>query len=68
MAITYFTLSAKENDNLLLIQDFITWLALRYNLEDKVIRSENEMNCIKTIEWCNNVGISFELCTPDTHA
>ena len=37
MAITYFTQSAKEDDNLLLVQDFVTWLVLRYNLEVKVI-------------------------------
>ena len=68
MAITYFTQSAKEDENLPLMQDFVTWLVLRYNLEVKVIRSDNEMNRIKTKEWCNNVGISFEPCAPDTHA
>ena len=56
-AITYFTQSAKEDENLPLMQDLVTWLALRYNLEVKVIRSDNEMNRIKTKEWCNNVGI-----------
>ena len=50
MAITYFTQSAKEEENLPLIQDFVTWLVLRYNLEVKVIRSDNEMNRIKTKE------------------
>ena len=68
MAITYFTQSAKEDENLPLLQDFVTWLELRYNLEVKVIRSDNEMNQIKTRDWCNNVGISFEPCAPDTHA
>lgn len=68
MAITYFTQLAKEDENLPLLQDFVTWLALRYNLEVKVIRSDNEMNRIKTRDWCNNVGISFEPCAPDTHA
>ena len=46
MVITYFTQ--------------MTWLALRYNLEVKTIRSDNEMNRIKTRDWCTNVGISFE--------
>ena len=26
------------------------------------------MNQIKTRDWCNNVGISFEPCASDTHA
>lgn len=38
--------------------------ALRHNLEVKSIRSDNEMNRIKTKEWCNDVGISLELCAP----
>ncbi len=67
MAIIYFTQSATEDENLSSTQDFVTWLALCYNLEVKVIRSDNEMNRIKTKPWCNDVGISFELCTPDTH-
>ena len=48
MAIIYFTQSAKEDKNLSLVQDFVTWLVLRYNLEVKIIRSDNEMNHIKT--------------------
>lgn len=67
MAITYFTQSAKENENLLLIQDFVTWLVLWYNLVVKIIQSDNEINCIKTKKQCNNFGISFEPYTPDTH-
>ena len=68
MVITYFTQSAKEDKNLSLLQDFVTWLALRYNLEVKIISLDNEMNQIKTKNWCNNVGIFFELCALDTHA
>lgn len=68
MAITYFTETAKEDENLPLMKDFVTWLALRHNLEVKVIRSDNEMNRIKTKAWCNDVGITFEACAPDTHA
>ena len=67
MAITYFTQSAKEDENLPLVQDFVTWLALRYNLEVKIIQLDNEMNSIKTKEWFNNINISFELSVPDTH-
>ena len=44
MAMTYSTQLAKEDENLPLIKDFVTWVALRYNLEVKVIRSDNEMN------------------------
>ena len=33
MAVTNFTQSVKEDENLPLTQDFVTWLALRYNLE-----------------------------------
>ena len=68
MAMTYFTQSSKESKNLLLVTDFVTFLALRYNLEVKVIRSDNELNRIKTKAWCESVGISLELCAPDTHA
>ena len=68
MAMTYFTQSSKESENLLLVTDFVTFLALRYNLEVKVIYSDNELNCIKTRAWCESVGISLELCAPDTHA
>lgn len=47
VAITYFTEMAEEKENLLLMKDFVTWLALRHNTEVKVIRSDNEMNGIK---------------------
>lgn len=67
VVITYFNQSAKENENLSLIQDFVTWLALQYNLEVKIIQSVNKINYIKTKKWCNNVGISFKLSAPDTH-
>ena len=68
MAVTYFTQSAKESENLPLTQNLVDWLAKRYNLHVKVICSDNEMNRIKTIEWCNQNGISFEPCALDTHA
>ena len=68
MAMTYFTQSSKESKNLPLITDFVTFLALRYNLEVKVICSDNELNRIQTRAWCESVGISLELCAPDTHA
>lgn len=67
MAITYFTQSAKENENLLLLQDFMICLVLRYNLKVKVIHLDNEINRIRTRNWCNNVGILFEPCALDTH-
>ncbi len=50
IAVTYFTQSAKESENLPLTQNFVNWLAKRYNLDVKVIRSDNEMNRIETIE------------------
>ena len=68
MAMTYFAQSSKESKNLPLITDFVTHLALRYNFEIKVIRSDNELNWIQTKAWCENVGITLELCAPDTHA
>lgn len=37
MAIIYFTQSAKEGKSFLLMQDFFTWLVLRYNLKVKII-------------------------------
>lgn len=48
MAITYLTKSAKKDENFLLIQDFITWLALQYNVEFKIIQLDNKISCIKT--------------------
>ena len=68
IVITYFTQSAKKDKNLSLMQDFVIWLVLWYNLEIKVIRSNNEINRIKIKEWCNNVGIFFEPCALDTYA
>lgn len=67
MAITYFTQSAKENKNFLLIQDFVIWLVLQYNLEVEIICSNNKMNQIKTKDWCNNVDIFFELYALNTY-
>lgn len=49
------------------MQNFITWLILQYNLEVKVIPSDNIIDYIKTKEWCNNIVIFFELSAPDTH-
>ena len=70
MAMTYFTQTSKESENLPLVTDFVTFLALRYNLKVKVIRSDNKLNRIKTRAWCESesVRISLELCAPDTHA
>ena len=68
MAMTYFTQSSKESENFPLITDFVTFLALQYNLEVKVIRSDNELNRIQTKAWCKSVGITLELCAPNTHA
>ncbi len=68
MAVTYFTQSAKESQNLPLTQNLGNWFAKLYNLDVKVIRSDNEMNRIKSIEWCNQNGISFEPFAPDTSA
>ena len=50
MTIIYFTQSAKENENLLLIQDFVAWLALQYNLEVNIIQSDNKINYMKRKE------------------
>lgn len=45
----------------------MTWLALKYNLKVKFICLDNEINQIKTRDWCNNIGILFELYALDTH-
>ena len=57
MAITYFTKSVKESENLPLTQNLVNWLAKRYNLDIKLIGSDKEMNRIKMTEWCNQNGI-----------
>ena len=48
LAVTYFTKSAKESENLPLTQNLVNWLTKHYILDVKVIRSDNEMNRIKT--------------------
>ena len=68
IAVTYFTQSAKESENLPLIKNLVNRLIKHYNLHVKVIRSDNKMNQIKTTDWCNQNGIFFEPCAPDTHA
>ena len=68
IAMTYFTQSAKKNENLPLVKNFMNWLARRHNLDVKVIWTNNEMNRLKTRTWCDTTEISLELCTPDTHA
>lgn len=68
MAVVYFVESSREDENLPLVQDLVTWLSLRYNLDVKIVRSDNELNRIKTKEWMIDVGITFEPCAPDTHA
>ena len=67
IAVTYFIQSVKESENLPLILNLVNWLAKRYNLDVKVIHSDNEMNRIKTTEWCNQNRISFEPFAPDTY-
>lgn len=47
MAITYFIQSNKKDENFLLMQDFVTWLALQYKLNIKIIQSDNKINDIK---------------------
>ncbi len=48
MAVTYFKQSVKESKNLPLIQNLVNWLSKRSNLDVKDIRSDKEMNQIKT--------------------
>ncbi len=42
MAVTYFTQSGKETQNLPLTQNLVNVLAKLYNLDVKVIQRENE--------------------------
>lgn len=53
MAITYFTKLAKKTENLFLIKNLVNWLARQYNLHVKVVRLNNKMNQIKTIDEYN---------------
>lgn len=43
MAVTYFTQSSKKDKNISLIQDFVTWVALQYNFEVKVIQCQHHV-------------------------
>ena len=67
MTLTYFTTSAREDENLPIIQDAINWLHLRYGLTVSVVRSDDEMARNKTKAWLISRGITFERCAPDTH-
>ena len=67
MALTYFTTCSREDENLPILQDAVNHLQLRYNLKIKVVRSDNEMNRIKTKNWFNKKGIDFERSAPDTY-
>ena len=68
MAVTYFTQLSKESENLPLMQNFINWFLKQYNLDVKVIRSDNKMNLIETTKWYSKNSISFKLCALDTHS
>ncbi len=50
MTVTYFTQLAKQSENLPLTQNLVNWLAKGYNLDIKVIGSDNKKNRIKTTE------------------
>jgi hypothetical protein len=67
MTLAYFTICAKENENLPIIRDTVNWLYLRYNIAVKIILSDGEMNRNKTKAWLTSRGIKFEKCAPDTH-
>ena len=67
LTFSYFTTCAKEDENLPIIKEAISWLHLRYGLEVKIIRSDGEMNRNKTLKWCRKCGIEFEKCAPNTH-
>ena len=48
MTLAYFTTCSKEDENLPIVKDAINWLSLRYSLKVSVIRTDNEMNRIRT--------------------
>ncbi len=68
IAVSCFTQSAKESENLPLTQMLGNSLAKPCNLDVMVKCSDTKMNRIKPTKWCNQNGIPFELCAPDTHA
>ena len=47
------------NENLPILQDAVNYVYLRYNLEVKVVSSDNEMSQIKTKEWFAKKGIDL---------
>ncbi len=66
-AFGYFTICPKEDENLPIVKDVINWFQLRYNIKVCMVRSDNEMNCIKTKKWLNYKDIDFERYVPNTY-
>jgi len=69
MVFPYFmSTHGEEKENLRILKDFVLWLRKRYNLEVKVVRSDNELGRKKTLRWLRSQGISFEPSAPHTQA
>jgi hypothetical protein len=68
MVFPYFmNTHGKEQESLKVLKDFVQWCQKRYNLQVKVIRSDNEMNRGRTKAWMQDQGITFEPLAPETH-
>ena len=63
----YFTVTAKEAENLPIIKDAIMWLKLRHGIEVKIIRGDREFCRKETLEWMRLSGIAYEASIPYTH-
>jgi hypothetical protein len=57
MVLTYFMTCAKEDENLPILKYAANYLHLRYNLQVKVVRSDNEMNRNQTKKWFAKKGL-----------
>ncbi len=66
-ALGYFIICPKEDENLPIVKDVVNWLQLRYDIKVRVVRSDSEMDCIKTKRWLNYKDINFERYAPDIY-
>ncbi len=63
----YFIICPKKDKNFPIVKDVMNWFQLRYNIKVRIIRSDSEIDYIKTKKWLNNKDIDLERCTPDTY-
>ena len=62
----FMTTHGEQKETLLVLKDFTNWMAKRFKLQVKIVRSDNEMATKRTLAWFNKEGITFEPSAPRT--